>query len=215
MSGLSDFFNGIFGMFSPKKPAPTPAPSPTPTPKPQGITEDQIKQGLLKFAPNTPLATESGALAEASTKLPKNVDPLLPAVVALMETRGGLDNQDSKKKTGKNNFFNLFGTQNGVPRKLIDYPDIRTSIVGGDNQGVKSKGFVGTINEHPSYEAFRKSGNLEDFFIHYTPPGEEHGNPEMSQLLERYQQLRDLFVIQQAVSKDPRVQTLQKRAEGL
>ena len=196
MSGISDFFNNIFGLNKPRQmlsPYVEPTPTPTLTPKPKGYTADQIKDGLTKFGPTTPLIDSADDLATAVSKMPKGVDPLLPVVVSLMETGGG------QKMTAENNPFNLRGEQYGR-RKFIDYPDIKTSILGGDNRGVKSKGFTGTINEHPSYAQFRKTGNLEDFFSSYTPPGKEYGNPTMPELISRYQQLRSLFEIQQQLS---------------
>ena len=211
MSGLSDFFNNIFGFNKPRPPMLSPyvepTPTPTPTPKPKGYTADQIKEGLTKFGPATPLISNADELATAVSRMPKAVDPLLPVIVSLMETGGG------QKMTAKNNPFNIRGTQNGK-RKFIDYPDINTSILGGENKGVKSKGFTGTINEHPSYDQFRKTGNLEDFFSKYTPPGKEYGNPTMPELLSRYQQLRSLFEIQQAMSsnKDKLLSRMEQKA---
>lgn len=197
-------FNNLFHrddrdrLVSPVPERPTqPTATPTPSPKPEKVTPEQIEAGLRKFDASSPLLDYTQQLADAANRMPKGVDRFLPVVMSIMETGGG------KKLAAQNNPFNLRGTQAGRT-KFIDYPSMDVAILGGDNQGVQSKGFVGTIGEHPAYEKFRQSGSLEDFFNSFTPPGPEYGNPSMDELKQRYNSIRNLFAeTEQATS--PRV----------
>lgn len=147
---------------------------------------DAYRRGFERFKPGIPVMSIADRFAEAASRLPKNIDPYLPAVLALMETGGG------EKVVGDNNAWNLSGTQNGK-RGFVGYPDFATALLGGDNGGVQSQGFVGTVLNDAPYAKFRNTGNLADFFQVYTPPGEEYGNPSMEELLDRYARLRALF----------------------
>jgi len=145
-----------------------------------------FQSGFSKFGADAPVATASSAFAQAAQQMPSNIDPFLPAVIALMETGGGA------KTVAANNAFNLSGIQNGQ-NGFVSYPDFNTALLGGDNGGVQSQGFMGTILNGPAYSNFRSSGDLADFFGAYTPPGPEYGNPSLEELLGRYQALRSLF----------------------
>lgn len=162
------------------------APTPTPTPMqaPTMPQEDQynggsidpsvIAQGFQKFsATPPPVASMSSEIASAGEGLP---DELLPAILALMETGGG------KHMASKNNPYNL--------GPGIEYPDLKTAIVGGGPRD--QKGFKGVIHGG-LYDKYKESGKLEDFFNTFTPPGPEHGNPSMEELIQRYHSLRSLF----------------------
>jgi len=178
--------------------------SPTPTPVPTyhfdftksqpstsgqsgRVKASEIEAGLSRFGSgNTPIASASGQLAQAGSQLPSNIDPYLPAVLALMETGGG------SRQVGQNNPFNIRGTQGGNTQ-FINYPDVSTAILGGQNGQDVSKGLLGLLLSDPKYAGFRNSGDLRDFFNVYTPPGEAYGNPSMDQLLSRYAAIRSLF----------------------
>lgn len=149
-------------------------------------SSSDFQSGFKKFNTNAPVATASPYFAEAAQKMPAKVDPFLAAIIALMETGGGMNTASS------NNLFNLSGTQNGQ-QGFVSYPDFQTSLLGGSNQGVQSQGFVGTILNNPAYENFRNTGNLADFFNAYTPPGADYGNPSLEELISRYNALRALF----------------------
>lgn len=151
----------------------------TPMPTP-GVSPQQIQQGYQRFSQTPPpIAEYAELLAQAGQGLP---DPLLPAVMPLMETGGG------NRMVANNNYYNVRGQQNGET-KFIDYPDAQTAILGGNG----SQGFKGLIGENPRYQEYRDSGDLADFFQRYTPPGAEYGNPTMEELLARYAALRLLF----------------------
>ena len=162
---------------------PTPVPTASPKPLPSA---DVFSQGFDKFSPNLPVGQYSPQFATAASQLPQTIDPLLPAIISLMETGGGV------KLAAENNPFNIRGNQGGQS-KFIDYPDIATALLGGANGPDVSSGLIGQLTKNPSYGKFRESGNLEDFFNSYTPPGPEYGNPSLEELLQRYNTLRQLF----------------------
>ncbi len=164
---LMEIWGKLFG-----SPASAASASPTPTPAPS--MSDRIRSGLLKYQADIPAATLSSELAQAGMGLP---DPFLPAVMTLMETRGGQD------MATPNNLFNI--------GPGIEYDDPRTSIIGGGERN--QKGFEGIMREGGLYQPYRDSGRLEDFFSVFTPPGEQYGNPSMEELLKRYQLLRAYF----------------------
>lgn len=154
------------------------------TPRPSA---NDYMAGFSKFGNSgAPIATQSASFAEAAKRLPDNIDPFLPAVIALMETAGG------SRQVANNNPFNIRGQQNGT-LKFIDYISPEVALLGGDNNGVQSKGFIGQLLTNPAYANFLKTGNLSDFFNSYTPPGPAYGNPSMEELLARYSNLRSLF----------------------
>lgn len=212
VKNVFDQFSGLFGNQSlisplPDEPKPVklnptvtmsnrvPPSSPAPTQTPQvppisqigqngtPITADQILSGFNRFAPDTPAATQSAEFAKLGQSMPQGIDQLLPAILSLMETGGG------KHTVGSNNWLNVRGSQGGKTQ-FINYPDLNTALFGGQNGPDVSGGFSGLINS-PTYSDFRQSGKLEDFFKHYTPPGE--GNPSLQELLDRYNTLRMLF----------------------
>ena len=162
---------------------PTPSPVPTQRPLPSA---DVFSEGFNKFAPNVPVANYSSDFATAAGKLPPTIDPLLPAIMALIETSGGVHS------AAANNPFNIKGIQKGKT-KFIDYPDISTALLGGQNEDIVSSGLVGQLLNNSSYGKFRETGNLEDFFNSYSPPGPEYGNPSIDKLLGDYNSLRALF----------------------
>lgn len=163
-----------------KPPTIHPTQQPTQQPVRQIPTSQEFQKGFARFGSNVPVASASPVFAEAAKQLPPTVDSLLPAIIALMESGGG------QKVTGVNNAWNLSDGQ-----KFVDYPNYQTALLGGDNNGVQSKGFIGNLLHNPAYEQFRKTGDLADFFSSYTPPG--NGNPSMGELISRYQKLRQLF----------------------
>ena len=187
-------------------PTRTPMPTRTPTPEPQyhgptmiadaqngggqvqgtqTPTIEDIATGLAKFAqaahvPDVPVATQAANLLEAGQGLP---DPLLPTVLTLKETRGGLDLLN--RLVGKNNPGNIL-----PPGGLADYPSMDVGILGGGPQ--EQKGLRGVLMG-PAYENYRNTGNLEDFFRVYSPGGPEHGNPSLEEQIRQYQALRQYF----------------------
>lgn len=198
---LKDLATKILGIGSPvgvKKAqaqyiSPLPDVQPTATPMPQRAipSEAQITQGLKAFNPQTPLATQSGVLHNAMSMLssqPK-VDPYLAILVALRETRGGLDLlSPNRKDKGVNNVYNTMYND-----QLINYPDFKTAVVGGNNplEGGQSKGFTNMVLSSPQYETYRKTGNIDDFNNTYSPPG--YGNPSLEQQRADLEKLRQYF----------------------
>ena len=162
-----------------------PPPQAQVSPQVQPSLADLIASGLGKFSNSpVPIASMSGQLAQAGQGLP---DELLPTIMALLETGGG------QRMTANNNLYNLQGTQDGRT-KFIDYPDLQTAILGGNG----SRGLAGTIKDPAGYYGdYLKSGNLEDFFKRFTPPGEDYGNPGMEELVARYNALREKLFSQQ------------------
>lgn len=197
---LSKIRSTIEGLFGQNQTKATIAPvhvtrPPPPPPQPQSQVQgaqtsapspQDFQKGFNAFGNNVPVATASADFAQGAQQLPPNVDPYLAAVIALMETAGG------SRSAAVNNPFNISGTQDGN-QGFINYPDYRTALLGGDNNGTPSRGFTGTILNNPAYADFRNSGNLADFFNTYTPPGAQNGNPTLEELLSRYMQLRQLF----------------------
>ncbi len=167
-------------------PKPAQAAEPTPQVNSRPTAADS-QTGFSKFGNGgAPIATQSAQFAEAGNRLPTNIDALLPAIIALMETGGG------QRQVGTNNPFNIRGIQDGTT-KFINYSSPGVALLGGDNNGIQSKGFIGQILSNPAYSDFRASGDLADFFKVYTPPGPQYGNPSLDELISRYQTLRSLF----------------------
>lgn len=149
---------------------------PQPQPNPLSDLEDQIRTGFSRFSnPPPPVATQSAQLAQAAQGLP---DPLMAAVITLIE-HGGQFPSNPKRL---NNIGSLGGD--------VSYPTPEVAILGGGERN--QLGLKGVL-QSPAYQKYRESGNLEDFFNVYTPPGEEYGNPSMEELISRYNQLRSLF----------------------
>lgn len=158
-----------------------------PTQQPaNGISQEQIQQGFSKFAPDTPLATQSGVISEALGNLSPDIDPKLILALALKESRGGKDLVG--RQQGQNNNFNVMHKG-----KLINYPDLKTSLMGGENPlegGQQSKGLINILNS-PIYKKYRQSGKLEDFFNVYSPP--QSGNPDIQTQIQQAQELMQKF----------------------
>lgn len=150
--------------------------TPTPTPDPNAVLSEAIKQGFLRYGPNTPAATLSGQFARAGQGLP---DPYMPAVLALKETSGG------KNMTHDNNLLNIL-FQGGMGNSGYENP--QDGIVGGDGH----RGFPGVIHSG-AYDNYLKSGNLREFFQHYTPYSPGGSNPPYDQQIQQYNQLRSYF----------------------
>lgn len=151
----------------------TPSPSPSAMPSPGGtISPELLSKGFNQFSnPTPPISAYAPQLAQAGQNLP---DPLLPAVMSLMET-GGMQHMASG-----NNPFNI--------GPGISYPSPDVAILGG---GPNNQQGLAGILKSGIYNDYIKSGNLEDFFKHFTPPGGD--NPSMEELLNRYMTLRSLF----------------------
>lgn len=171
-------------------PTPTPMPTPTPTPTqrpqiagaqaPQQVTPEQLQSGFAQWGGGQapPIATVSSQLAQAGQGLP---DPLLPAILSLMESRGLLDLIPAQNA----NPFNIMYPGTGTP---VKYPSLDAAILGGEGK----LGLSGLLRPGGMYEPYLQSGNLSDFFTKFTPPG--GSNPSMDELISRYMTLRDLFV---------------------
>lgn len=148
---------------------PTPMPTPTPTPTPMGTPGQEVfTRGFEGYG--SPLATASGQFAQSAAQNPLP-DPLLPAIIALMESSGG------RNQTFANNPFN-WGMQ--------PMPDLNTAI---------DRIYSGIGGRTPYYEDYLQSGDLSDFFNVYTPPSP--ANPPLEELINRYNLLRELFGWQQ------------------
>lgn len=149
-----------------------------PVAKTPQVTGENVMRGFKRFSnPPPPAATLSAQLAEAGQDLP---DPFLPAILTLMET-GGLH---PNKTATPNNLFNVGPS--------INYPTPEASILGGGERN--QLGLKGLLRPGGLYDDYLQSGNLADFFNHFTPPGEEYGNPSMEELMDRYNSLRSLFL---------------------
>lgn len=175
----------------PAAPAP---PAPPPAAPQQGrLSEEQIQQALQAFAPDTPLATQSGVLAQALQQLDPAYDPRMLIALALKESRGGKDllNPDRQlggRREGINNPFNVMPGGD-----LVNYPDLKTALTGGPNEleGHPSRGLVYILNEDPAYAPYRQSGNMDDFFQAYSPPGK--GNADLKTQQAQIDKLLRLF----------------------
>ena len=154
-------------------------------PKTSSISEDQIRKGFSKFSANAPLATQSGVISQALSKLSPSIDPKLILALALKESRGGQDLVG--RQQGQNNPYNVM-----YGGKLINYPDLQTALMGGENQleGSPSKGLINILNS-PLYQKYQQSGNLEDFFNTYSP--EQSGNAPIKTQVQQAQELMRYF----------------------
>ena len=154
------------------------------------VTLEQLMTGLGKFAQQAgvsqvPIATQSadylrGGLGEG---LP---DPLLPWLLLLKETRGGLDLlKPERANRGVNNPANII-----PPEGIASYPSLEVGVMGGgpNNQ----KGLKGVL-DNPVYDEYKKSGDLVDFLKHYTPYTEGGANPSYDEQLATLSALRSLF----------------------
>lgn len=177
-NGMFGGLRELMGAKAPKRQvlaAQSSAPTPTPTPViPQNRRElaDRIKKGLMKYDSTMPVATMSSQLAEAGEGLP---DPLLPAIMSLVETHGGRD-----ITRGQNNIYNMLPTRAG-----ISYPDLQRAILGGNGQ----KGFRGVVTGG-LYNDYLESGNLHDFFDTYSPASE---NASLSDQEKRYRSILEQY----------------------
>lgn len=188
-------------------PTPMPTPTPTATPRvyPQDLTQppadyqpytpktkledvprdvnqlnEIIKSGLAKRN-NPPIATASADFAEAGSKLPENMNPLLPVIMSIIETGGGLHMPDESSY----NTFNLLSPSRGGWAR---YNDFRSSLFG--NKPEETVNFYDQMVEGSPYEPFRQSGDLSDLFRTYTPESDP-SNPRNYELIDRYNMILD------------------------
>lgn len=159
-------------------PQPTAQPQATLTPQPSpSLSPDMIKQNITKtWGANTPILNNLDLMIKAGQQLPQTEDQLLPLALALRETQGGKDLIDSTKNAhlGQNNPYNMRGVQGGNTR-FVNYPDVQTATLGGQNGADQSQGLVGLLSNNPIYADFQKSGNYADFFKHWSPPADNNG----------------------------------------
>lgn len=163
---------------------------PTPTAAPEEatkarVTEEQVKQGLSRYAKDSPLATQSAVLAQALNQLSPNIDPMTILALAIKESRAGKDLVG--RKEGLNNPLNVMHHVGGQ-RRLVNYPDLQTALTGGPNslEGTDSQGIINILNKDPRYEQFRQSGDPAELLKHFTPYGGE--NPDQSTQLRQLEQ---------------------------
>lgn len=148
-----------------------PTPTPTPTPHP---LQGAIEKALNEYRGGVPIATMAAQLAQAGEGLP---DPLMPAIMPLIETAGG-----EAITRGNNNLYNMLPTEAGV-----NYPDYETAILGGGPD--EQKGFVGTI-KGGKYDDYLESGDLADFFDTFSP---SHENAAIADQITRYNSIRKQY----------------------
>ena len=160
--GLKSKIQTPFGQVT-QNPVASPLPEPKPSPAPIPMQE-KFSQGFTQYGSD--LATSSGQFAKQAQANPIP-DPFLPAVLALMETSGG------KNQKYAFNPFN-WGMQ--------DMPNLDSAI---------EKVYSGIAKRFPYYQKYLQTGDLYDFFKHYTPDVE--GNPKPEELVQRYTELRKLF----------------------
>jgi len=203
LSGLVNaFYNALpsktysFG-YNPNNPQPTPTGVPTgapaqitPTPQAGGAVQgaavmggggrptlnaDLVKAAILRWSggnQNVPALQYADQLAQAGNMMPGHIDPWLPTIMALRETLGG------QKMSGQNDA--MFNSRNGAGG-FQDYSSQNIGILGGSDQSGQHAGFVGTINhtvpgQSDIYGNFRNTGNMGDFFSHYSPPTDNNGS---------------------------------------
>lgn len=161
------------------KPVTQLAPQATPLPTPEATLDPNvIKQNITKtWGANTPILSNLDMMIKAGQQLPQTEDQLLPLALALRETQGGKDLIDSTKNAhlGQNNPYNMRGVQGGNTQ-FVNYPDLQTATLGGQNGPDQSQGLVGLLSKNPIYGDFQKSGNYADFFKHWSPPADNNGN---------------------------------------
>lgn len=186
---LSSFFqnfsqrnNGVQIKDTATQPSPSPTiqqqPSPTPRPDNSGL-QQQIESGLNRFSsPPPPIATLSAQLAQAGQQLPPTVNPLLPTILALMESRGLQD----PRPAASSNPYNIMAPD------LVQYQDPGQAILGGNGK----LGLMGLLREGGLYQDFRNTGDISTFFNRFTPASDPL-NPSNDQLVERYNTLLQLF----------------------
>ena len=124
---------------------------------------------------DTPILSDLDLLIAAGNQLPENLDPLLPLILAIRETQGGRYNK------GQNNPYNIRGQNLAGGTEFINYPDLQTATLGGQNPlygGIESQGLLGLLGQNDIYSEFRQTGNLEDLFAHYSPPADNNGDLE-------------------------------------
>ena len=149
------------------------------SPTRQRVTQQQIEAGLNRFKqPAPPIATLSAQLAEAGNRLPANADPLLPTILALMESRGLLD----PKPAAASNPYNIMAPN------LVDYQDPSVAILGNDQK----LGLSGLLRQGGLYQDYLDSGDLSLFFNRFTPSSDPL-NPSNNELIQRYNTLSELF----------------------
>jgi hypothetical protein len=159
-------WNAIQNFLKPKQTPTKQVKIATPTPMPNEFTQlkSQIDKGFQKYAttyhvPVPAIATKSAELAQAGLDIKHaGGEALLPAIQSIKET-GGL-----KDAPGVYQDFRVKNAPFGVLNegKIIAYPDLKTSIVGGNGR----QGFRGVTL---GYKDYLKSHDLRDFYKKYTP----------------------------------------------
>jgi hypothetical protein len=185
MTRVNEFFQELAQKLSGRGAEPVkyldPQATPTPTPPPKEIhLNEQIKQGIENYAPDSPLIDYADQLAEVGEGLPHKT---LPGALAIKESSALRDIPGNEKMREFNNPFGI-----KPPGGLAQYPDIATSIVGGgpnDQQGLK--GVLGS----GAYDDYLESGELEDFLNVYTPGG--GANRSIKDQIEELQEYLDYF----------------------
>ncbi|MBV6446344.1 MAG: hypothetical protein IFNCLDLE_02637 [Ignavibacteriaceae bacterium] len=156
--------------------------------QPQSLDEIKtlIDRGFQNFnGGKSPVATLSAELAATGKRLSDGtggkIDPMMAAIIALKESRGGLD----PKPRAAANYFNIMKPGKGLanyggnPARAISHP-------------TETLNFEGLLRQGGVYQNFRDSGDLADFFEKFTPVSDPL-NPSIEEQVNQYNQLRELF----------------------
>jgi hypothetical protein len=192
-------FSSLFNRTAPAQVTPVATPVPTPVPTPSSF-QNLIQLGLNQFNPAAPLASQSAELARAAETIKNSgtkVDPLLPVLLAMRETRNGLDlahetRQKGGAYEGVNNVYNFHDTTR--PGKFVNYPDFNTAINGGPNPeyGMDSQGLVNYLLSSDKMANYRQTGNLNDFNQVFTPQSDN--NPDFATLTAQLEELKKKYL---------------------
>lgn len=162
-------------------------PTPTPTVDEEAYV-NAIKQGLSAHKADPQVI----ALAQKYAELQKRYnipDKYLIPIMAIMETGGGRwfkgydapteEQRAAEYEKWKNNPYNwgIASNSAGVPGTIED---------------ITEKVYSGIAGRVPAYQDYMKSGDMADFFKHYTPETDPR-NPTQAQLIERYKKIRKAF----------------------
>ena len=193
-------FGGNAPVVATPVPVATPIPTATPVPTP-GSFQQLIQQGLNQFNPKAPLASQSAELARAGETIKNSgtkVDPLLPVLLAMRETRNGLDlahetRQRGGDYEGLNNIYNFHDTTR--PGKFVNYPDLNTAINGGPNPeyNMDSGGLVNYLLNSDYMKNYRETGDLNEFNNVFTPQSDN--NPNFQTLTDQMNELKRKYLM--------------------
>lgn len=163
-------------------------PTPAPEYQPQNLEEliALIDRGFQNFnSGQLPVATLSGELAQSGKRLADEtegrIDPLMGAIIALKESRGGLDEKPKQNA----NYFNIMQPSG----ELADYQGNPARAI---NDPPNTLSFEGLLRQGGGYQNFRDTGNLADFFSRFTPTSDPL-NPGIEEQINQYNKLRELF----------------------